>query len=189
MRAFRVAAGAAIAVLTLIGSTAPGWGLAPSPTQTVTKMVTALCTTSLETFDGAPVDVPPPAPFSTTVPVTLTVPLRVATGKAFRAQITVGSGPTNALASAVDLSAAPGITPALQRLTIFSGAPLSGSLPFTATGRAGTVSNWRANDFGILDIFFTDEFPEPLLASVVCAPTTQTVLASTRIIGQGPPTG
>jgi hypothetical protein len=149
----------------------------------VTKMVTALCTTTLATFDGAPVDVPPPPPFSATVPVTLTVPVRVHTGSSFRAQVTVGSGPTNALASAADLSGAPGITPAVQRLTILSGAPLSGSLPFTATGPAGTASNWRINDFGILDTFFTRDFPEPLLASVECVPTTQNVLASTRIIG------
>ena len=173
MRVSRWTVGAALVGLVAMAPT-PGWALATPTTQTVTTMVTALCTTTPQ-FP----QVPPP--FFTTVPVTLTVPIRVRAGTSFDAQLSVGF-PVSIVVDVggARLSAAPGMTPASGLVTVPAGSSsITGSVTFTASGRAGTLSRWRLEFFG-QEVFVGVEVAQ------TCVPTTDTVLASTRIIGAGP---
>ena len=83
MHVSRSTVGAALVGLVAMAPTS-SWALPTPTTQTVTTSVTALCTTT-------PRLPPLPPPFITTVPVTLTVPLRVPAGASFDAQLSVGA--------------------------------------------------------------------------------------------------
>ena len=183
MRASRFTAGMALVALLLIGSTAPSPGFAPTPTQTVTKMVTVLCTTVFVSPVGG--EIPDGPPITATVPVTFTAPRRVHTGNAFQVQLSVPV--PNEGGAGAHLSGAPGITPSVQLLEVPPGSPLSGSLTFTATGRAGTLSNWRLNDFDFVGVPVSPPPGGIVFAVTTCVPTTPAILASTRIIGPGQP--
>lgn len=182
MRVSRITAGVALVVLmALVGSASPSSGLAPPPTQTATTLVSELCTNSVVPFQGLPEPLPfPPLPGPSleTVPVTLTVPVRVHAGATFDAFLIVDT--SFGIAAQALLSGAPGVTPPVGTLFVF-GTSLNGNLRYTATGRPGTLVKWRLNEFDVAYFVYFNTYAYFVVET--CLPTASTVLASTRITG------
>ena len=150
MRFSRLTVGATLLALTPLGLSSPSAALVSSPNETTTTMITALCTASF-LFSPPPPLPPLPGPSLVTVPVTLTVPRRVRGGAAIDPLLKVDVPQSGVLVDRALLSGAPGVTPTVRTLV---GPPLDGDMRFTATDRAGTLINWRLDEFDFAFVIY-----------------------------------
>lgn len=142
----------------------------PAAASARVSTITAVCRTG-------PVPNPPP-PTTGDFHVTLNVPRRVHQGATFTAHLTVdfAVAPSSQVGAAF-LSGGPGASPLPGILAVAGGSPtISGDITFSAIGTRGTLIEWRLLNFGQ-----GIQFGGVAIAET-CTPTTDVVLARTRIV-------